>query len=286
MAAKVKTVISASRRTDLPRCHYPWLQACLARGEARVANPRFPETSYRVDLSPDNVHSIVLWSKDFANVLKAPGRLADYNLYFHYTINNYSPSLEPGVPAYEDSLRTLEGLLAHYRPAQFTIRFDPVIISSGGELGPPPANPGRARLAAFARLCRDLAALGLSAGRLTTSYVALYPHVARRLAAVGGLGLMPLTGDHLRLFFQRLAETAGEHGLSLYACAAPALAGIPGLAAGRCVDGPLLEELFGGRVSRAAGNGQRQACGCTASRDIGGYGQQCNCGCLYCYARK
>jgi hypothetical protein len=286
MPAKMKTVISASRRTDLPRFHYPWLQACLARGEAVVANPRFPENTYRVDLSADKVHTIVLWSKDFANVLREPGYLADYNLYFHYTINNYSPRLEPGVPAYADSLRTLAGLLARYRPAQFTIRFDPVIISTGGEPDPTPGKPGRARLAAFARLCRDLAALGLAAGRLTTSYVALYPHVARRLGAADSLGLTPLSGDTLRLFFQRLAETAGEHGLTLHACASPALAGVPGLTSGRCIDGPLLEELFGGRVSRAADSGQRQACGCSKSSDIGGYDQRCRFGCLYCYGSR
>ncbi len=157
MAAKLKTVISASRRTDLPRFHYRWLQDVLRAGEAVVANPRFPETVYRVDLRPQNVHTIVLWSKDFANILADPGRLTDHNLYFHYTINNYSPRIEPGVPPYAASLKTLEGLLARHRPEQFTIRFDPVVISTGGEHQPTPAKPGRARLAAFETLCCDLA---------------------------------------------------------------------------------------------------------------------------------
>lgn len=164
MAEKLKLVISASRRTDLPRFHYGWLQQALAAGEAVVANPRFPASSYRVDLRPERVHSIVLWSKDYANVLHDPGRLADYNLYFHYTINNYSPLLEPRVPSYRESLRTLAGLLERYRPEQFTIRFDPVLVSTGGEFEPTPAKPGRARLAVFTRLCRDLAALGMGGG--------------------------------------------------------------------------------------------------------------------------
>jgi len=283
---KMKTVISASRRTDLPRFHYSWLQDALARGEALIANPRFPKKAYRVDLRPERVHSIVLWSKDFAAVRRDPGRLADYNLYFHYTINNYGPRLEPGVPPYAETIRTLAGLLGRYRPAQFTVRFDPVVISTGGELDPTPEKPGRARLAAFDRLCRDLAALGLAGGRIATSYVALYPRVAERLALNGGLGFVPLADDVRRLFFARLAEIAAARGFSLYACASPSLAGAPGLAPGRCIDGPLLESLFGGKVSAARDGGQRMACACTKSIDIGSYDKTCGFGCLYCYGRR
>ncbi len=286
MAAKLKTVISASRRTDLPRFHYRWLQDALRAGQAVVVNPRFPALSYRVDLTPRNVHTIVLWSKDFANILADPGALADYNLYFHYTINNYSPRIEPGVPSYAASLRTLEGLLARYRPEQFTIRFDPVLISTGGERRPDAAKPGRARLAAFDALCRDLAALGMQNCRLATSYIALYPHVKKRLAAERGLGFIPLAGDRLALFFTRLAETAASHGFALHACASPLFAAVPGLVPGRCIDGTLLAALAGEKASLARDAGQRAACGCTKSVDIGGYGQPCGFRCLYCYARK
>lgn len=286
MPAKMKTVISASRRTDLPRFHYRWLQDALRAGGALVANPRFPDARYRVDLRPENVHTIVLWSKDFANLLAAPGALADYKLYFHYTVNNYAPLLEPHVPPYAAALRTLEGLLARYRPAQFTIRFDPVVVSAGGELQPTPEKPGQARLAAFDRLCRDLVALGMRGCRLATSYVALYPHVKKRLATLPGLGLVPLEGDALPLFFARLAAIAAGHGLALHACASPRLAAVPGLAPGRCIDGALLAALAGEKASLARDAGQRAACGCTKSVDIGGYGQRCDFECAYCYGRR
>lgn len=286
MTAKLKTVISASRRTDLPRFHYRWLQDALCAGQATVANPRFPANAYRVDLRPASVHTIVLWSKDFANVLADPGALTDHNLYFHYTVNNYSPRLEPGVPPYAASMKTLEGLLARHRPEQFTIRFDPVIISTGGELQPTPGKPGRARLAAFDRLCRDLAALGMRRCRLATSYIALYPHVKKRLATEDSLGLVPLGGDLLTLFFGRLAETAAAHGLTLHSCASPLLAAVPGLTPGRCIDGALLAALAGEKASLARDGGQRAACGCTKSVDIGGYGQACGFACLYCYGRR
>ncbi len=122
--------------------------------------------------------------------------------------------------------------------------------------------------------------------RLATSYLALYPHVKRRLAALPGLGLVPLGGDLLTLFFARLAEIAAGHGLTLYSCASPLLAAVPGLAAGRCIDGALLAALAGEKASLARDAGQRAACGCTKSIDIGGYDRKCEFGCEYCYGRR
>ena len=278
-----KHVISASRRTDLPWFYYEWLQGILAKGRVEVANPRFPEKIYQVDLQPENVHSLVLWSKNFANVFCAPGRLADYNLYFQYTINNYSRFLEPSVPEYHQSIRTLDGLLKRYRPDQFNIRFDPIILSTLGEFAPTKDKPGQARLDAFESLCRDLAALGMQNCRVTTSYVALYSHVRKRLAAAGG-DIIPLDASLQTKFFARMAEIASRYGVRLFACASPGLVAPPAILPGRCIDGELLEALFGGKVSKARDGGQRKACGCHKSVDIGDYHKGCLGGCLYCYA--
>jgi hypothetical protein len=284
---KTKLIISASRRTDIPAFYYDWLQASLAAGHAVVPNPRFPDRKYVVDLNPSNIHSIVLWSKDFGKVLKDHGRLVDYNLYFQYTINNYSKFLEPNVPEYGQSLDILKGLLLKYKPEQFNIRFDPVIISSLGETTPTPESPETARLLAFERLCRDLKALGMDNCRITTSYIALYPHVRKRLDKCG-LDMMQLDESKLISFFSSMAETAQKFGYTLYSCASPVLQQAAGIKRGHCIDGELLEKLFGGRVSKSKDSGQRAACGCTGSRDIGIYskdanGMKCMHGCKYCY---
>ena len=105
---------------------------------------------------PEDIHSIVLWSKNFYNVLKNPKYLNDYNLFFQYTITHYNKNFEPYVPNYEDTLKTLDGLMKKYRPEQFNIRFDPIIISTMGEVNPTPHKPGLARLQAFEQLCKDL----------------------------------------------------------------------------------------------------------------------------------
>ncbi|MBP2645596.1 MAG: hypothetical protein H6Q75_1036 [Firmicutes bacterium] len=269
-----KIILSASRRTDLPQFYYGWLQQVLKEGQVVVANPRFQDKCTVVDVRPENVHTLVLWSKDYSQVVQAPGRLEDYNLYFQFTINNYAKTIEPQVPDYSYSLQTLEKLLAVYRPEQFNIRFDPVLISTRGEIAANPNKPGRARLEAFSMLCRDLSRLGMQNARITTSYVEMYGHVTRRLR-VAGIDNVPLNDMLQERFFSLMVDIASSYGFMLYACASWLVERVPGLAGGRCIDGYLLEK-----------QGQRRSCLCHKSIDIGGYDKACAGGCLYCYANR
>lgn len=282
MAEKIKMVISASRRTDIPAFYYDWLQTILKNGSVEVANPRFLKNTSIVDLHPENVHSLVLWSKDFRRVAQEPGLLDNYNLYFQYTINNYTALFEPGVPPYAETMKILGVLLRRYRPEQFNIRFDPVIISNAGERYPVPEMPGLARLRCFEHLCRDLRSLGMKGCKITTSYVSLYSHVKRRLTREA-IDFYHLQEDELLLFFAKMAEIADQYGFTLACCSSPLLRRVPALQQGCCIDGLLLEKLFGGRVAKAKDRGQRADCGCTKSTDVGSYRQKCGFGCLYCY---
>jgi len=62
MSKKELKIINCSRRTDIPAFYYSWLQESLKRKFVLVQNP-YTNQSTQVDLSPDKVHSIVLWSK-------------------------------------------------------------------------------------------------------------------------------------------------------------------------------------------------------------------------------
>ena len=53
--------------------------------------------------------------------------------------------------------------------------------------------------------------------------------------------------------------------------------------AGACIDAELIERVFDINVAGQKDPGQRPACRCVTSRDIGAYGT-CRGGCLYCYA--
>lgn len=276
-----KIIISASRRTDVPKFYYKWFQDALLAGKVEIQNPRYPSKSYHVDLRPENVHSIVLWSKDFGNVLKEPMLLENYNLYFQYTINNYSKRMEPGVPDYEYSLKVLEGLLKKHGPKQFNIRFDPVIISKYGEVENDISKPGIPRLKAFERLCMDLVSLGMVNCRVTTSYICMYKHIVKPIEN-SGIDIIDLNEDKQLLLFEKMVEIASRYSINLYSCAAPLIEKVEGINKGHCIDGQLLQYLFGGKVTRAKDTGQREACGCTRSRDIGAY-KPCGHGCVYCY---
>ena len=52
-------IISASRRTDLPRFYARWLLQRLASGFCLVPNPCYPSQVHRVDLRPEAVDAIV-----------------------------------------------------------------------------------------------------------------------------------------------------------------------------------------------------------------------------------
>lgn len=274
-------IISCSRRTDIPAFYYPWLQECLKSKYVIVKNPYNNSTSM-VDLSPERVHSICLWSKNFANVLRDPGFLREYNLYFQFTITGYSKLLEANVIDINTAVKQMEKLSAVYSPQQVNWRFDPVILSTGGEKSPTPECMEMARLKVFEGLCRDLSSFGIR--RCTISFLSLYRHMEQRFKKIEFNYRLP-DQELKKEIIKQMVEIADSFGIILYACASPIIEEIPGVRKGHCIDGSFLEELFGKRASRARDTGQRMECGCTKSRDIGGYGNQiCKHGCLYCYA--
>ena len=281
----MKQIISASRRTDIPAFYYDWFQEALKNKKVTISNPVYEELKHEIDLSPENIHSIVLWSKNFKNVLKSPQYLEDYNLYFQYTITNYSKALEPNVPEYSESIKTLEGLLKKYKPEQFNIRFDPIILSLEGEIEPDKEKIGRPRLKAFERLLCDLKALGMENCRVTTSYVSLYKKTEIALKNAG-IHYLDITPEVQVKFMQKMSEIAQKYNRDIFVCANDIFveAGISNVKKGHCIDGELLENLFG-KCTKAHAPGQRLECGCTKSRDIGMY-LPCKHKCVYCYARN
>ncbi len=69
MQADPPVVISASRRTDIPSFYMPWLMAQLEHGFVETVNP-YNRYRKRVPATPDAVHSIVFWSKNYGPFLK------------------------------------------------------------------------------------------------------------------------------------------------------------------------------------------------------------------------
>lgn len=278
-----KQIISCSRRTDIPAFYYNWLQDSLRNKIVKVPNVMFPENIYTYDLSPDNIRCIFLWSKNFDNVIKNPGYLDDYNLIFNYTINGYNRILEPNVPEYSQSIKTLEKMLKKYKAEQIRPRFDPIILSVKGEYNPTINKIGQARLIQFERMCKDLNSLGID--NITYSFIDLYGHVIKKLNNIQ-FKHMELSDDLKIRFSERIVEIADKYKIKLYSCATPILESVNGVNKSHCIDGDLVELLFpdADKVSKAKDPGQKKriGCGCTKSIDIGGY-LPCKHNCVYCY---
>lgn len=276
----MKEIISCSRRTDIPAFYYEWLQECLGDKKAELINS-YNQEKYTVDLSPENVHSIVLWSKNFQHVLKEPKLLNNYNLFFQFTINGYSSFLEPTVPQLHLTIRQMESLCEKYSPDQINWRFDPIIFSKQGENDE--TEPcEEARFIVFRFLCSHFSSFGIK--RCTISHVDLYGKVLERFKEKGFV-FKDIDEAAKIESTKKLVAIAKDFGIQLYSCSEPLIEHVDGIQKGHCIDGEILESLFGERASKAKDAGQRKACGCSKSKDIGSYAQVCRHKCLYCYAR-
>jgi hypothetical protein len=277
----MKQVISASRRTDLVAFFPEWLAGVVKEEKAHVLGPS--GRAYDVDLSPQNVHTFVLWSKNFANLIGNRRGLLDAlrkyeQLYFYFSITGLGgTAIEMLVPEPVISLRQIEPLIEIAgRPERVSLRFDPIAYwEEKGEV--------RTNLGFFERLARIAARLGITTIRF--SFAQWYGKSKRRAARRDFHFIDPPADDKLAST-RTLAEIAGAHGLSLHSCAQNFLASVPGVRPSACINGALLSSLHPHRepASLRKDRSQRPECGCTESTDIGSYTQSCPHSCIYCYA--
>ncbi|MHB9028266.1 MAG: DUF1848 family protein [Candidatus Latescibacterota bacterium] len=266
----MREIISASRRTDMPAFYLDCLIGFLRQGFAEVKNPFSGRTS-RVEVAPENVHTLVLWSKDFGPFLQNPDAFREYRLYFLFTINDM-PELEPRVPALRERLHQVRELAARFGPERIGWRFDPVVFRERG-----PLTTGNS----FREIGEAMAGIGVR--RAIFSFLDLYGKVKSRNERFS-LGIADPPAGAKREYAEMLATHARELGISLESCS-ETLESIEGIAPSSCIDGVLLSRLAGEPARTIKDSGQRSACRCTASRDIGSYREMpCPHGCLYCYA--
>lgn len=264
-------IISASRRTDIPAFYTPWLLGRLAAGYASYPNP-FNGRPVTVSLRPEDVHTLVFWSRNFAPLLPHLEDLAErgYRFFCHYTITGAPRPLEPYAPPRAAAVATLRRLAARTGPRHVQWRFDPILLTD--ELD----------AAYYVERFRGLAAaLAGATERCTFSFATFYPKVVRRLRRHG----IPFRDPGLeekRDLAETLASIGAEYGMTLYACCMDALLS-PAVHGAHCVDGDLLAALSPDRPLDVPPRPTRPECGCAASRDIGVY-DTCVHGCLYCYA--
>ena len=286
MSSPQKIVISASRRTDIPAFYLDWFMDRLNHGFFEVVNP-YNRLKTTVPASPDQVHTIVFWSKDFGPFIKQDigEKLQDwgYNLFFNFTVNSTSKWLEPRIPPLCDRLKQIEELGRRFDPRSITWRFDPICFFT----------PGNAVLKNNLEDFEVIAATAAQAGiqRCMTSFMDNYAKIGRRTAQMNGFAFHdPPIDKKVAIVLEKEAHLASIN-ISLNTCceneAFEALPPESTVSRGSCIPNDLLMELFGGNLSLRRDGGQRtnQGCGCMVSKDIGDYRQHpCFHNCLFCYA--
>ena len=129
MNSDLKIVISASRRTDIPAFYMPWFMSQIEAGSFEVVNP-YNQKAHYVPGTPDKVHTIVLWSKNFGPFIENNYgdrmREKGFQLFFNFTINSDCSLLEPNVPPLGARLDQLEQLCQRFGPETVNWRFDPI----------------------------------------------------------------------------------------------------------------------------------------------------------------
>ncbi len=272
-------IISASRRTDLPAYYSRWLMNRLHAGFCLVPNPFNPRLVARVSLLPSDVEAIVFWTRDARPMLASLSDLdrRGYRYVFLVTVVDYPAPLGPGnlpVPVAVQMFRRLAERIGHDRVVW---RYDPIVFSN--------VTDGAFHARQFAFLADEL---WRSTRRVIISGLSFYRRNLRSLKALEAHGVFirpkeDVPVDEMESMLGRLASVARERGLDLVSCAETLDWRRVGIAPGRCIDDAWLGRVLGVRVPARKDPGQRQACGCVVSRDIGVYGT-CVRGCPYCYA--
>ncbi len=272
-------IISASRRTDIPAFYSAWLINRIRAGFCLVPNPFNSKQISRISLAPEDVDAFVFWSKNPKPMLGVLSELTDrgFIYYFQFTLNNYPHVLEPSVPVLETRLNTFHELAHLLGPARVVWRYDPIIITR--------ATNYDFHAAVFEQLAGSLRGATF---RVVVSVVDLYRKTDRRMSRLkeDAFEIDPDAGNSPRMFqlLSHISRVAHAAGMSPFSCAEDRDFSLAGVRPGSCIDCDLIASL-GGHVTTKKDPGQRPACRCVISRDIG-ISDTCIHGCPYCYATR
>lgn len=280
----MKKIISISRRSDVIAQSYDWLKNCFLEEKVTLQNPYFKNKKYTVSLKKENIHSIVLWSKDFTNFVRNPSFLLDYSLFFQYTMNLYPKNIEKS-PSLKHSLTNLKWMIDNYGMDRITLRFDPVFFIHNNEK----EIALQERLDSFEKLVNEIKKITNENIKIVTSYITLNKNIERQFK-VNNIVLLSLTDNEVTNFFIKMKKIADNRNVQLLSCADKRLLD-SGLSLSKCIDGEYISKITGEKVSLAKDNAQRKDCLCTKSVDIGIYpfldgGKKCFHQCTYCYVKK
>lgn len=267
----VSMIISASRRTDIPRFYSPWFFGRLEEGFVQVRNPMNPRQVSQVSLTKEAIDCICFWTKDPLPMLpKIPWLIEhEYPFYFQFTLTPYQKELEVNVREKSEIIKTFISLSKLIGAEKIVWRYDPIVLNDKYTI--------EYHLKAFEEFCSKL---GGYTQTVYISFVDIYRKIKKQTAASL---LREITGEEMILLAGGLSEIGARYGMRVRSCCEEVLLSVPGVQKGSCIDPELVEKLLNRPIKRLKAASQRAGCNCIDSVDIGAY-DTCSNGCLYCYA--
>lgn len=304
-------VVSASRSTDIPAFYADWFFGRLKKGYSSWINPF---NNKKCHVAYAQTEFIIFWSKNPRSLLKYLDCLQERQIgcYIQFTLNDYeADGLEAALPPLEERIDTFGELAKRLGKGSVIWRFDPLVLTEEIKID-----------VLLARIRKLGQQLHPHAEKLVFSFADIlsYRKVRTNLER-NGIPYKDWTLSEMKEFAFRLAELNQTEGWNLRLATCGELADLPGIEHNKCVDDELilrlcphsarLREVLGDGIrcrgslfDCAAGDGinpenggrtvlpknrkdpgQRAACGCIKSRDIGEY-DTCPHLCSYCYANK
>lgn len=279
--AQAPLIVSASRATDIPAFYADWFFRRLDKGYVRWRNPFSGQDSY---VSFRNTHFIVFWSKNPAPLIPYLPMLKERGIgwYVQFTLNDYEAErLEPNVPPLMQRIDTFRRLADAPGIGRVVWRFDPLILTDKINID--------TLLEKIAHIAD--AWVGYTE-KLVFSFADIesYKKVSRNLRQ-SGINYREWDEESMREFASRLSAMNRDNwNFRITTCAERVDLLEYGIGHNRCIDPELISRLAPDDAvlqnflyNAGADSGQRKACGCILSKDIGAY-NTCPHSCLYCYA--
>lgn len=310
--ASAPVIISASRSTDIPAFYPMWFFNRLEAGYCVWYNPFNQKPMY---ISFEKVKAIVFWTKNPEPIIPYLHKLDERGIhyYFQVTLNDYvAEGFEPNVGPLEHRIEVFKRLSDMIGPERVIWRFDPLILTDS--LTP------RQLLTKIYHVGNQLKGY---TNKLVFSFVDVkaYRKVQNNLVKEtpffnrGNVESAEPVGnkrDELVDGLAKLRDHWKNEGWDITLATCGELIDLDkfGIEHNRCIDGDLMERVFSddkefvyylrtGKLPEPDlfGNipdlpidrkdlkdkGQRKACGCMISKDIGMY-NTCRHFCVYCYA--
>lgn len=272
-------VISASRRTDIPAFYGTWFMNRVRAGWCAVPNPFNTKQISRIEFEPESTLIVfwTRWAKPFIKYIPELERMG-YRFYFQYTVMDNPQAIDPKSPRIEKAIDAFCNLADIVGPERVIWRYDPILLSQ--------ATDHQYHIDRFSQIAK---CLHKATKRVVVSIADNYDKAANRLkklaVAEPEFKYHSFQPERDLEMMKRLAKIANDYSIEIQSCAEEIDLQPSGIQPGKCIDDNLIAKLFGADVSHHKDKGQRKACGCIESREIGMY-DSCLFGCVYCYATR